>query len=403
MPKKLVYLTLDGLSDSEYEILDNKTPLKYANTPNMDNLAEKSETGKMYTVREGIAPESDQAMFSLLGYDPFEHYTGRGILEAIGAGLKISSGDLILRCNFASAEEGIIKDVEARVSEKEASKLAEKIQNEVELTNADFEFKTTVGYRAVLIIKSEREMSARISNSHPGYEIVENYVSTAVPRPESKEFELEEVEALESTEEASFSAMRVNEFLRKANKVLEKEESEANCILTRGASYELPDIDSLPGTWALMADMPVEKAIGELADMIIIQRPEDYNKAANEVLEALDMYNAVYLQLKGPDSYGHRGKPKKKSQSIEKIDKEFVKPLLEGLKGIEEDVVICLTTDHSTESKNRAHSTIPVPVILTSGEDSVDEFSEKATEEGSLGTFESGTQLYKKIMNVLEW
>ncbi len=73
---KLIYLTLDGLSDSTYKELDDKSPLEYAETPNMDFLASEGQIGWMHTIRKDIAPESDQAMLSLMGYDPFLHYTG---------------------------------------------------------------------------------------------------------------------------------------------------------------------------------------------------------------------------------------------------------------------------------------------------------------------------------------
>src|SRR5271157_4358282 len=103
---KLIYVVIDGMGDLPIEALGNKTPLEAAITPNLDFLARNGKTGLMYSVRKGVAPESDVAVISLLGYDPFTHSTGRGVIEAVGAGMSFDDGDLALRCNFATLGKG---------------------------------------------------------------------------------------------------------------------------------------------------------------------------------------------------------------------------------------------------------------------------------------------------------
>src|SRR4030042_3054898 len=96
---KLIYAVIDGMGDLPIDELDKKTPLEAAKTPNMDYLAKHGQTGLMYSVGKGVAPESDAAVISLLGYHPFKHSTGRGIIEAVGAGIALKEGALALRCN----------------------------------------------------------------------------------------------------------------------------------------------------------------------------------------------------------------------------------------------------------------------------------------------------------------
>ena len=93
---KLLYIVIDGMGDLPNKDLGNKTPLEAAKTPNLDELAKNGQTGLMYSVRKGVAPESDVAVISLLGYDPFKYSTGRGIIEAVGAGIALKDGDLAL-------------------------------------------------------------------------------------------------------------------------------------------------------------------------------------------------------------------------------------------------------------------------------------------------------------------
>ena len=78
---KLIYVAIDGMGDLPIKSLGNKTPLEAAETPNMDALARNGKTGLMYSVKKGVAPESDVAVISLLGYDPFKYSTGRGVIE----------------------------------------------------------------------------------------------------------------------------------------------------------------------------------------------------------------------------------------------------------------------------------------------------------------------------------
>ena len=143
---KLLFIVIDGMGDLPIPALDNKTPLEAARTPNLDSLVKVGKTGLMYTVGEGIAPESDVAVISLLGYDPFKYSTGRGVIEVAGAGLKMKDGDLALRCNFATLGKGkklIDRRVNRSLSSKEADELSDAVNREVELTSypVSFEFK----------------------------------------------------------------------------------------------------------------------------------------------------------------------------------------------------------------------------------------------------------------------
>src|SRR5919108_6622275 len=106
MPKKILYVILDGLGDEPHPDLDNRTPLEAAHTPNLDSLAKKGRSGDVVTVGESIAPESDIAVFAILGYDPHTQHAGRGPLEALGSGLEMRDGDLAWRANFATLDDG---------------------------------------------------------------------------------------------------------------------------------------------------------------------------------------------------------------------------------------------------------------------------------------------------------
>ena len=179
----------------------------------MDNLAKKGEMGLMYSVGKGIAPESDVAVISLLGYDPFQYSTGRGIIESVGAGLDLKDGDLALRCNFATLGEGrklIDRRVARSLSTEEAVELTKAANDEIKFEShpATFNFKNTIGHRAVLVIKhDDSPLSSKITNTDPAYSIINGI---GVAETDFK-MELKTCNPTEDTKEAKYSADLVNE------------------------------------------------------------------------------------------------------------------------------------------------------------------------------------------------
>src|SRR3989338_4871596 len=100
---KGVFVIMDGVADQPCSVLNGKTPLEAAKTPNLDEIAKKSRIDHCYPIKEGIAPESSSAVVSLFGQD--YNFAPRGPLEAMGAGIKFKKGDLVLRCNFATIDD----------------------------------------------------------------------------------------------------------------------------------------------------------------------------------------------------------------------------------------------------------------------------------------------------------
>ena len=87
------------------EELGGKTTLEAADTPVMDRLAEKAEIGMASMVPEDMAPGSDTANLSVMGYDPKIYYTGRSPLEALSIGVDMADDDVSFRCNLVTLSE----------------------------------------------------------------------------------------------------------------------------------------------------------------------------------------------------------------------------------------------------------------------------------------------------------
>ncbi|MCW4004724.1 MAG: alkaline phosphatase family protein [Candidatus Bathyarchaeota archaeon] len=423
---KLIYVAIDGMGDLPIESLGNKTPLEAAETPNLDSLAKNGKTGLMYTVRQGVAPESDVAVISLLGYDPFMYSTGRGVIEAAGVGLKMQDGDLALRCNFATLGQGkaiLDRRVARSLTTEEATTLAEAANKEIKLESypATFEFRNTLGHRAVLLIKSKaKPLSSEITNSDPAYILVNGLGVAKL----DVDMVLKTCEPVVDTEAARVSAALVNEFIEKTHKLWESHpinvkraaegKLKANVVLTRDAGHELPkffNINERYGVrFACLADMHAERGIAQLAgmDSSLLPPPsgnlqQDMAVRVKALLDALPKYDCFYIHLKGPDEPGHDGNCVLKTEVISAIDKYFFGPLLEQISL--EDTLVCVTTDHATPCSLKVHSDTMVPVLLSGdkvGNGKAGKFSERECAKGSLGVLERGCELMPKLMELLK-
>lgn len=422
---KLLYVVIDGMGDLPIGELGNKTPLEAAETPNMDFLAKNGKTGLMYSVRKGVAPESDAAVISLLGYDPFEYSTGRGIIEAVGAAIDVKDGDLALRCNFATLGKGNIiidRRVRRTLTTEEATELSKAANVEVKLEScpATFEFKSTMGHRAVLVMKSKgRRLSSNITNSDPAYSIIDG-IGVATP---NVDMVLKKCEPTDDTEEARNAAKLVNEFIEKTHKLWENHEVnrkraaegklKANVVLTRDAGHLLPKLFNINEKYhvkfAALTDMTAERGIAELAGMHASLLPppsgdlkNDFEIRVKKIMDLLPHYDCLYIHLKGPDEPGHDGNCHRKTDVISTIDEHFFGRLLQEI--TLKDCVICITSDHATPCSLKVHSDTPVPVLISGGkiqDDKISKFSERDCKNGSLGILDRGCELMPKLMELL--
>lgn len=409
--KKIIYIVLDGLGDEPVKELGTKTPLEAALTANMDRLAQRGRTGIVHTFSPGIAPESDIAVISLLGYDPNKYYTGRGPLEAFSEGITVSEGNLALRANFATVESDgkTIKDrrVARSLTTEEATSLSKEINTKVALSGATFEFKNTIGHRAVLVIRGVRsKLSGWITNTDPAYErqgmfgsARENFPLVVVSSRPMPNFE--------NNAAAGEAAEVLNEFTEKSHRVLaesavnkrrvEQGNFPANLVLCRSAGDSLPKFPGISELYKMrfgcFVEMPVERGIALLTGMDLADVPSssghldvDYPVWAKVALNSLNKYDGLYVHIKGPDDPGHDGDFLKKKEIIEAIDRFFFPALVSGIDL--KDYVICVTSDLCTVCNIKAHSAIPVPLLVCGANISPDgtmSFSEKTCLSGSLG------------------
>lgn len=408
---KGVLVVLDGLGDLPNKTLDNQTPLEAAETPNLDFLANRGELGYLYPVKPGFIPDTDDAIVSMFGNNFTE--STRGQLEARGADIKPTRGDLALRVNFATIdylEEGNIIDRRAgrTLTTKEANVLS-KALNQIKLPR-EFVFKNTIQHRAVLVFRGG------FSDSIAGNDIIYPKSKSAKKNIYSK--------VLDDDENSQYTVNILNEFLEKAHEVLDKhpinEERRrkglmpANHLLVRGAGIEPPKL-KFYRKWLSVAYVPVTIGFAKISGMKVfsfkypsMKKLDVYDnlykglkKACKFSIKTLKKnhkkFDYAYIHIKETDLPGHDNKPLEKKKMIEHLDKtlfDFLRKFAPKKK-----IKVVVTGDHSTPCKLKSHSTDPVPVLLYSADErgpKEKEFNEKEARKGTLGKIE-GKDLLKKI------
>jgi len=417
---RLLYVCLDGLGDDPIPEFGGLTPLEAAPTPVLDGLAARAAQGLVHTVGEGIAPESDIAVFAILGYDPRLEHPGRGVLEALGAGVPFEDGDLAFRVNFATGEGGEIVDrrVGRDLSSDEAAALAGEVNRKLRLPGAEFQLKATVEHRGALVIRSsEGPLSAAVTNTDPAYR-KEGALGVAL---ETFENRVEFAETLDDTDQARRAAELTNRFVDGAAAVLEASELNerrraegrlaANVILTRDGGDHVPRLtpikDRFGPEWGCFVEMPVERGISMVLGMSPVEAPtggprrDQYAVWAALAAEALGGYDALYIHIKGPDIPAHDGRAEDKRDVIRDIDEAFFAELLPKIDPAR--TVLVVTADHSTSCVRKAHTADPVPLLVVGGPvipDATAAFGERAAAEGRLGTL-LGVEILPQVVSLL--
>ncbi|MBI2184529.1 MAG: 2,3-bisphosphoglycerate-independent phosphoglycerate mutase [Thaumarchaeota archaeon] len=413
----LLYVLLDGVGDRPDPALSGKTPLESAHTPSLDSLASKGLSGIVHSVGKDISPESDIAVFNMLGYSFGNDYFGRGVVEALGLGLDFKTGDLALRANFATLrDDGTIGDRRAGrdLTNEEADTLAKTIRDKVRLSGgAKIQFEHTVGHRAVLTIRVEgRKLSANIDNTDPAYARIGGM---GVAKEGLNVLKPQKSIPLDDDAASHLSAELVNEFTDKARDVLglhlvnnarrQKGKMPANIVLLRDAGNVYPRLTPISKKYGLsfacLLDMPVEKGVANLTGMAQQDggKVDDYGYKARHAVRLLKKFDAVYLHIKGPDEPGHDGLSEEKKQVIEDVDSHFFSIIRDHVQA--GDFALAVSADHATPCQLKAHSADPVPLLVSGGRvkgDGTKRFTESNAKNGSLGVLR-GVDVLKTVLD----
>ena len=361
---KYVVILGDGMADWPLDELQGETPLFRAKTPVMDALAKVSEIGTVATIPEGMAPGSDTANLSVMGYDPKKYYTGRSPLEALSIGVDMKETDVVYRCNIVtltenagSYEEQIMLDHSSdEISTEDADILLKAVCEE--LSNEAFRFYTGTSYRHCMIWDR-----GEVLDLTPPHDILTRTVGDYLP----------ENEALLYMQKRSYEILKNHPLNIERKK---KGLNPANSFWFWGAGTKpiltsFEDIYHKKGVMISAVDLLKGIAVGAEMDRILVEGANgglhtNYEGKAEAAVEALTKkgYDFAYIHVEAPDEMGHQGSISKKIQAIEYLDSRLIRLVKEGLDAAGENYRMLILPDHPTPIKVRTHVAEPVPYLL---------------------------------------
>ena len=348
----------DGMADKDIPELGNKTPLEYADTPTMDTYSKMSEIGMVHTIPDGMAPGSDTANLSVLGYNPRKYYTGRSPLEALSIGVDMKTTDVALRCNIVtvSTEKTIIDHSSSEISTEDAAVLLQAVKAELE--NDTYKFYVGTSYRHLTIWDN-----GEVVELTPPHDVLGRKIGQYLPK------------------DAALREMMKKSYDILANHPINLERiknglNPANSLWFWGAGTR-PMLDSFEEKTgrkgAMISAVDLLKGIAVGAGMKVVEVEgangglhTNYEGKADAAVKALleDGCDFAYIHLEAPDEMGHQGSYERKVQAIQNLDKRIIKRVVEKMEASGEDFRMLVLPDHPTPVAIRTHVGDPVPYML---------------------------------------
>ncbi len=352
------------MADEPLEVLGGKTPLQVAKKPGIDVLANKGEVGLTCMVPEGMAPGSDTANLSVMGYDPKIYYTGRSPLEALSIGVDMAESDVSFRCNVVTLSEEeenyedktIIDHSSGEISTEDAKVLVEALKEG--LQKEGYEFYVGTSYRHLLLQKD-----GKVVELTPPHDILTKRIGDYLPQDE----------VLREMMKKSYDIL-VNHPINVKRKEQGLNPANSAWFWGAGTRPALQSFEKKTGKCGAMisaVDLLKGIAVGSDMDNIEVEGANgglhtNYTGKMEAAVKALleDNYDFVYIHVEAPDEMGHQGLVTEKIQAIENIDKFIVTPLIEKMNASGEDYRILVLPDHPTPIRVRTHTSGPIPYLL---------------------------------------
>jgi 2,3-bisphosphoglycerate-independent phosphoglycerate mutase len=373
---KYIIILGDGMADEPLAELGGRTPLEYAETPNMDRIAREGRCGMLRTVPEGFEPGSDVANLSILGYDPRTSYTGRGPLEAASMGVTLQDGEMAYRCNLVTVRDGVMEDFNAgHISSAEGAELL----RDLDAALGRVRVYPGVSYRNLMVVPR-----AHGAVTTPPHDIVGQPVRDYFPRGDDAGILLECMKrSREVFADHPVNRRRIREGKAPATEVWPWSGGRKPSLVSFTEKYGL--------SGAVISAVDLLSGIARLAGMEVIRVPgatgfldTDYEAKARYAVDALDRLDFVYMHVEAPDEAGHMGSVEEKVRAIERLD-EAIAIVLDR-----PDTTVAVLPDHPTPIRLKTHTADPIPfAILGKGKDDAAAFSEREAAGGSFGLMQA--------------
>ena len=379
---KYLMLIADGMADYAIEQLQDKSPLEAARTVNLDHIARDGKLGVVRTVPDGMRPDTEISLLSLLGYDPRRQPVGRAPFEAAGFGIELDAQQVAFSCNLVTVDEETLADYCAgHIGDKEAGALIGFLQEN--LSTKHVTFHPGRSFRNIMVYSGAEPMAV---DTTPPHDAVGADLSGYLPGGQGSQLLRRLMLGSRSLlDEHEINVVRAD-----------LGENPANMIWLWGQG-RVPRLEPFAEKYgksgAMITASPLFTGVARAIGWDHIAVPgatglidTDYAAKGQAAVEALEKYDLVAVHVAAADVASHDGDPLRKVVAIENMDEKILGPILKAMEKLPEYRIL-VAASHFAPVMRRGHTADPAPfAVFGSGVHFIRQvlFTEKNAEEGDL-------------------
>jgi 2,3-bisphosphoglycerate-independent phosphoglycerate mutase len=365
--------------------------VEYAQTPNLDFVAQKGICGMVDLIPEGFPPGSDIGNMSIMGYNPKIFHTGRAPIEAASLGIKLAYDETAFRCNLVTIKDGIMDDYSAgHINNESAAEIIKELQK---LNCEKYRFHLGTQYRHILVVK---DIEVKEKPLTPPHDISGRDV--AKYEPQNKILVEIRKKAHDILANCAENQKRIAAGQKPATDVW---------FWGEGKAAKFPSIKERYGiTGAVISAVDLVKGLGALAGMEVVNVEgatgylgTNYAGKVAACREMLKKHDFVYIHLEAPDETAHEGDLDKKIQAIEEYDKFVVGEIIK-MQHEYRDLNLMVLPDHPTFVRTKTHAEGKVPFAVFGPNVPIgnsNSYSERSGTQSQI-VVKSGEELFDKFI-----
>lgn len=370
--KKYALIIPDGGGDVYRN--EGRSPLGMAHIPYSDFLASAGVGGVMQTLYPDLPKESIVAQLGMLGWDPHLYYpNGRASCELLALeDIYLEEGDLAFRANWVRMEGRVLASYNADyIFSEQSLPLVKKLNKELRKEFPDFELYHNSDFRNTLVMRGVglEPIDLRCPEPHENHNV---------------EFDVANLISGKSVDGCVVAA-RINKYLSCSAQLLRSDAANMLFPWSPSKIFHLPafkENTGFEGKTALVGCMDFLHGIAKAGALDFFKvgngRPDtDYQAKGAKTVELFsDGYDFVICHINGPDEASHMGNLKLKIKSLEELDRDIVRPVVEYFQSHPDELGgVMIVPDHYTNhmaasgdnTRVEAHSSHPVPFVLWNG------------------------------------
>ncbi len=369
------------MADEALGVLNNRSPLEAALTPNLDRITAKAKTGMIQTIPKGSEPVSETALANLLGSENLSKSNPRGPLEAMGLGCPVNVDQVALHFNFVHLftdyQRLILADQTAGIEDDDEGRLfAECLQGV--LGDEDLKFLHVSEYRGLMLWRN----GPNDLDLTPTHEILGAEVKGFMPKGDRSR----ELDQICNSAQMVLANHPANNERRIRGKTV------VNSIWVFGAGNRMEPENDFSRQWGLNGGLLTKSiALKGVAssfgmDVLVVADGEDTAHLwAETCVNYLEESDVLFVHIDAGDKAAHLMNAEQKVETIGNFDL-LVGAIHEGLVSLG-DYRMAILADHRTSPIDGQHSSAPVPLVLCGSDIVADrgkKFDERLLVRGSI-------------------